>query len=220
MPCARGNLRGPGIKTDAGGLAQQIRQLRPIQRAQRGRALAPEIFRQDGRGLIFQPPAQFGQRCVERLAQQQDGRMEFESWLVANLSFPDDVQDDILEIWITVVAVRAPVVAAQIHLHVAGARRFGADLNDGAAKIRPALGVRKAGMQHADRPAIQRLQLVAPQPLVHPDGLEQAFGGKTVFVAQDIRSAIPGAPIGVEIFNGRVQTKLLLPRSGGEVNLF
>ena len=47
-------------------------------------------------------------------------------------------------------AVRVPAVAAQINFHVAGARRFAADLDDRAAKIRPALGAGETGMQHAD----------------------------------------------------------------------
>ena len=74
---------------------------------------------------------------------------------------PDDVQDDILEIRIAVMAVRMPAVAAQINFHVAGARRFTADLDDGAAKIRPALDAGETGMKHADDLPVQSFQLVA-----------------------------------------------------------
>ena len=120
--------------------------------------------------------------------------------------FPDDVQDDIFEIRIAVVAVRVPAVAAQINFHVAGARRFAADLDDRAAKIRPALGAGKTGMQHADGFPVRSFQLVAPQPLMPPDGLEQPLGGKAVFVVQNIRGAALVAPDGVKIsrIHGRV----------------
>ena len=79
-------------------------------------------------------------------------------------------------------AVRVPAVAAQINFHVAGTRRFAAGLDDRAAKIRPAFGAGEAGMQHADGLAVRSFQLVAPEPLMTPDGLEQALGGKAVFV--------------------------------------
>ncbi len=117
-------------------------------------------------------------------------------------------------------AVRVPAVAAQINFHVAGARRFATDLDDRAAKIRPAFGAGETGMQHADGFPVQSFQLVAPQPLMPPDGLEQALGGKAVFVLQNIRGAALVAPDGVKIFGGRVQSKLLLLPLGGEVNLF
>ena len=113
---------------------------------------------------------------------------------------PDDVQDDIFETRIEVVAVRMPAVAAQINLHVAGARRFAAGLDDRAAKIRPAFSTDETGMQHADDLAVRSFQLVAPQPLMPPDGLEQTLGGKTVFVAQNVRGAAAVAPDGVKIF--------------------
>jgi hypothetical protein len=130
------------------------------------------------------------------------------------------VQDDISEIRIAVVAVRVPALAAQINFHVAGARRFAAHLDDGAAKIRPAFGAGKTGMKHADDFPVQGFQPVAPQSLVPPDGLEQTLGGETILVAQRVCGTALVAPEGVKIFVERVQSKLLLLRSGGEVNLF
>jgi hypothetical protein len=111
-------------------------------------------------------------------------------------------------------------VAAQINFHVAGARRFAAGLDDGTAKIRSALGAGETGMQHANGLTVRSFQLVAPQPLVPPDGLKQPLVGKTVFVAQNVRGAALVAPDGVKIFGGRVQSELLLLRPGDKVNLF
>ena len=103
--------------------------------------------------------------------------------------FPDDVQHDILESRIAVVAVRVPAAGAQINFHVAGARRVVADLNDRAAKIRPAFGAGEAGMKNADGLSVGGFELVAAQALMLPDGLEQTFGRRIIFVAQDIRRA-------------------------------
>jgi hypothetical protein len=130
------------------------------------------------------------------------------------------VQDDVLETWIPVVAVRVPAVAAQINFHVAGAWRFAADLDDGFAKIWSTFGAGEAGVQHADIFPIQGFQLVAPEPLMPPDGLEEALGGKAVFVPQNVRGAALVAPDGVKILFGRVQSKLLLLLPGDKVKLF
>jgi hypothetical protein len=111
-------------------------------------------------------------------------------------------------------------VAAQINFHVAGARRFAANLDYGAAKIRPAFGADETGMQHADSFPIRSFQLVAPQPLMPPDGLEQTLGGKAVFVAQNVRVTALFAPAGIKIFGGRIHQELLLLQPGDEVNLF
>jgi hypothetical protein len=115
------------------------------------------------------------------------------------------VQDDVFEIRIAVVAVRVPAVAVQINFHVAGARRFAADLDDRAAKIRPTLGADETGMQHADSFPVRGFQLVTPQPLMPPDSLEQTFGREPVFIAQNVRGAALVAPDGVKTFDGRVQ---------------
>ena len=102
---------------------------------------------------------------------------------------PNDVQQDIFEPGIAVVAVGAPAAGAQVNFHVAGTRRGVADLNDRAAKIRPAFDADKTGMQNPDGSAIGGLEPVALQPLVAPDGLEQAFRRRIIFVAQGIRQA-------------------------------
>ena len=103
-----------------------------------------------------------------------------------------------------------PAARPQIHLHIAGTRRGVADLNDRAAKIRPAFDTHKTGVQNANGSAIGRLKPVALQPLVAPDGLEQAFRRRRIFVAQGIASAKVRTPIGVKIVSRRRHCGLLL----------
>ena len=123
---------------------------------------------------------------------------------------PNDVQQDIFELRVAVVTVGAPAADAQVNLHVTGTRRGVADLNDRAAKIRPAFDADKTGMQNPDGFSVGRLEPVALQPLVAPDGLEQAFRRRSIFVAQDISRAKARAPVGVKIFSGRRHCGLLL----------
>jgi hypothetical protein len=124
--------------------------------------------------------------------------------------FPNDVQQDILKRGIAVVTVGAPAAGAQINLHIARTRRGIADLNDRAAKIRPAFDADKTRMQNPNGSAVGRLEPVALQPLVAPDGLEQAFRRRIIFVAQNKRRAKARAPVGVKIVSGRKHCGLLL----------
>ena len=116
---------------------------------------------------------------------------------------PNDVKQDIFKIRVAVVTVGAPAADAQVNLHVAGTRRGVADLNDRAAKIRPAFDADKTGMQNTNGFSIGGLEPVALQPLMAPDGLEQAFRWRIIFVAQDIPHAQARAPVGVKIFRRR-----------------
>jgi len=120
------------------------------------------------------------------------------------------MQNDILKIRIAVMAVRAPAARAQIHFHVPGTRRVVTDLNNRAAKVRSAFGAGETGVQHAHARAPGGLELVAPEALMLPDGLQQAFGRRIIFVAQDIRRAATQAPVGVKIFRRRRHCGLLL----------
>ena len=123
---------------------------------------------------------------------------------------PNDVQQDVLKRGIAVVTVGAPAGGAQVNLHVAGTWRGVADLNDRAAKIRPAFDADKTGMQNPDGFAVGGLKPVALQPLVAPDGLEQAFRRRFNFIVQDLRQAEARAPVGVKIVSGRRHCGLLL----------
>ncbi len=123
---------------------------------------------------------------------------------------PNNVKQDIFKIRVAVVTVGVPAADAQVNFHVTGTRRGVTDLNDRAAKIRPAFDARKAGMQNANGFSIGGLEPFTLQPLVAPDGLEQAFRRRIIFVAQDIPRAKARAPAGVKIFRRRRHCGLLL----------
>jgi hypothetical protein len=120
------------------------------------------------------------------------------------------LEQDVLKRGIAVVTVGAPAAGAQINFHVTGTRRGVADLNDRAAKIRPAFDADKTGVQNPNGSAIGSLKPVALQPLVAPDGLEQAFRRRVIFVAQDIPGVKARAPVGVKIFGRRGHCGLFL----------
>jgi hypothetical protein len=58
-------------------------------------------------------------------------------------------------------------------------------------------------MKHADGFAVQRLELIAPEPLVLPDGLEQALGRGVIPLVEERDSAALQAPPGVEVVRKR-----------------
>ena len=107
-------------------------------------------------------------------------------------------------------AVCMPAARAQIHLHVAGTRRIVADLNDRPAEIRPALSAGKTRVKNADGPLVGGQELFAAQALMLPDGLQQAFRGRIIFIAQDTDRAVTQAPVNVKIFGQRGHASLLL----------
>ena len=123
---------------------------------------------------------------------------------------PNDVEQDVAKCGIAVVTVGAPAADAQVNFHVTGTRRGVADLNDRAAKIRPAFDADKAGMQNANGFSIGGLEAVASQPLVVPDGLKQVFRWRIIFVTQDTPRAQARAQVGVKIISWRRHSGLLL----------
>jgi hypothetical protein len=127
------------------------------------------------------------------------------------------MQQNIFKIRVPVMPVGPPAIRAQIHFHVSGAGRVIANLQDRAAEIRPALQVGKARMKNPDARAPGRLQLVAPQPLVLPDGLDQPLGRKR-FIPQKTFAAAVNAPLGVKILRWRLQAPLLLEFCRRKVN--
>ncbi len=92
------------------------------------------------------------------------------------MAFPDDVQNDVLEMFVPVMAMRPPAAGTQVNFHVTRTRRFVTDLQNGAGEIRPAFDADKSGMKDADGSSIGGFELVAAETLVLPDGLEQALG--------------------------------------------
>ena len=87
------------------------------------------------------------------------------------------MEQDVLKRGIAVVAMGVPAAGAQVNLHVAGTRRGGANLNDRAAKIRPAFDTHKTGMQDANGLSLGGPEPVAAEALMAPDGLQRRSGG-------------------------------------------
>ena len=128
------------------------------------------------------------------------------------------MKNDVFVAGILVVAVGAPAAGLQIDLHIAGNRWFIFKLEDGAAKIRSAFGAGKTGMEDAEIPAIGRLQLIAPNPLVLPDGLQQFFRRHGTGVAEEVYGAAALAPDGVKIFRAGVHIRFF-PATGTIVKM-
>jgi hypothetical protein len=128
------------------------------------------------------------------------------------------VKQDIVEIWIAIVAMGAPTAGTQVHFDIAGARGIRANLKDGPAKIGPAFQVGEARMEHADVLAGDGSQFAALEPLVLPDGLDEPFRRET-FVAQTVLAANAGPPPGIKVMGKWSQTLLLLEFWTGNVNL-
>jgi len=114
-------------------------------------------------------------------------------------------------------SVGTPAAHGQVDFHIAGTGCGITDLNDRIAKIRPAFNAHKTGMQNADGPAISGVELVTAQALVAPDGLQQTFRRRTVFIAQDAGCRQAGTPSGVKIIDQRRHCGLLLRRSLSKV---
>ena len=88
---------------------------------------------------------------------------------------PNHMQNDIGKSRIAMVLMGLPILPFPINFNVTRSRLLLADLDDRAAKIRPGLMIPEPRMQHAQGPAIHRLQLIALEPLMVPDRLQQAF---------------------------------------------
>jgi hypothetical protein len=105
------------------------------------------------------------------------------------------VENDIFEGRISIVGVRVPTAGPNVDFHVAGFGRTVAKLNDSAAKVGSAFYAPKTGMQHSEGLTIASLQVVAEQPLVLPNGLEQVFGrGLDVLAQNRHRAALRAEP--------------------------
>ena len=109
------------------------------------------------RGLAAEPEAQLAEGGIERLAEHESER-HAEGWPFA---FPHDVQDDVLEGGVTVVAVGTPAAGTEVNFDVASLRRAIAGLHDGAAEIGAALDAAKTRMKDTDGLSVQGLKLIA-----------------------------------------------------------
>lgn len=95
--------------------------------------------------------------------------------------------------------MRPPAARLQINFNIAGHWFFIRELQHRTAKIRAAFHADKTGMQHAKHLAIRRLEPVALDSLVQPDGLQELFRRDGVLVVKRIAGTTIFAPAGVEI---------------------
>jgi len=116
--------------------------------------------------------------------------------------------------------VGLPALGANVNFHVAGARRLRAELQDRPMKIGTGFGVSKTGMKHRERLAVQCPQLVAPQALVLPDGLQQPLRRGRVAVAQPRRQAGLRAPAGIETVRELEHLAIAFARAGAQSQAF
>jgi hypothetical protein len=124
---------------------QQAGQVFGGQFAQRSAAPATESFGQRVEGIKAEEGAQVGERGIEFSAQGDDGDI-FGDGVVA---VPDDLEDDVAEGGIAVVAVVAPTGGAEVNFDVAGAGQFAFDLDESAAEIGSGFMIFEAGMKDA-----------------------------------------------------------------------
>ncbi|HXB61167.1 MAG TPA: hypothetical protein VNU95_16460 [Candidatus Acidoferrales bacterium] len=71
-------------------------------------------------------------------------------------------------------------------------------MQNGPAKIRPALKIGEAGMENTNAFPIRRFQFAPPQPLMLPNGLNEPLGGKGL-VVQGIFLMSAHAPSSIKI---------------------
>ena len=81
-----------------------------------------------------------------------------------------------------------------------------------SAKIRAALDAHKTRMKHPHGFAVQRAQLLALEPLMLPNGLQQALGRGVVGITERGDRAVPAAPLGIETGGSQGHLGLLLRR--------
>ena len=126
---------------------------------------------------------------------------------------PNDMKQDVSEIRIAVVAVRAPAICAQINFHVAGTWRTVTNLNNRTLKIRPAFGADKTGVKNANGFPIRSFEPVTAQALMLPNGLEQTLGWHTICIMQKACLAGKHSPGGIKIFKWRRHLEIAFART-------
>ena len=196
LPRARLQLAGLALETDARGLMQQFGGLFGCQLGQRSGARALQgggpVLGRAGPG----PLLDLGQRRVNKLFQGQGGH----GMRSGPGAIPNHMQNHAGKRRIALVPVRLPVARNPVNFHVARTRRFLAELQDGPVEIGAGGAVPKAGMEHAQRLAVEGLQLPAPQPLMQPDALQEPFRGMGgIALPQEKARLILRPPAGIEI---------------------
>ena len=96
------------------------------------------------------------------------------------------MQNHAVKIRVFIVAVGVPATGLQVNFHIARNGLFISDLQDGAAKIRAAFEAGKTRVKNPDGFSIRRLELIAFEALVLPDGLQQFFWRRGIFIAERV----------------------------------
>jgi hypothetical protein len=110
------------------------------------------------------------------------------------------MQDDARKFRVVLVMMRLPILREQINLDIARLRFVRAKLQNGPAKIRTGAVIPKAGMKHSHLLAIDGAEILAPETLVMPDTLQEAFGRmRGIAFAQERPCLLLRAPLCVKV---------------------
>jgi len=127
--------------------------------------------------FLTEPQTQFAQRRVQVRPQCERGQRAGR----VRVGLPDNVKHHVAVARIAVVAMAAPAGRVQINFDITVAGGLAAKLEHGAAEIRTGLVVPETGMKNAHWSAVQGPQLIAPQPLMLPDALQEPFRWRDFF---------------------------------------
>jgi len=75
-------------------------------------------------------------------------------------------------------AVLMPAAGEEIDFDIAGDRRLGAELENGAAEVGSGLSIPEAGVKNRERTVVEGAQGVPLETLMSPDPLEDALAGR------------------------------------------
>jgi hypothetical protein len=107
------------------------------------------------------------------------------------------MQHYVPECWIFIMPVRPPAGRPQIHFDITGLDRTITNLNHRAPEIWTAFDTVKTRMKHTYGLAVQCSELIAQQPLMLPDRLQQSFGRRIHILAQERPDAAAHTPLGI-----------------------
>src|SRR5208283_1504106 len=137
------------------------------QLGQRGGAGAAQVIGPGFGGGVGGPQLHVLNRHIEEFSQRQGGS----GGGSGAAGGPDDAQNHAGKGGVPVVLMGLPILREDIDFDVAGEGLFGDKLDDGAAEIGACFAVPEAGMENAQRLAVESAEKVALEALVAPDGL-------------------------------------------------
>lgn len=106
--------------------------------------------------------------------------------------------------------VSAPIAHLKINFDIPADRRSVANSHHGTTKIRSRFPIPKTWMEHPDGTTIRGLELISPNSLVVPDGLNETLGWNIARGFPEFRRPqTRGSPLGVAIGNKQAHWPLL-----------